>query len=154
MDEPGAEPLPDRPPVVALSTGALRVPSQAAYLTLVGMVVRWFGHRAGLSDEKCQELEVAVDEACTNVIIHANRDGEAQEMAIHCTPIEQGLQVTIADHGAPFTPEQGLQIADQKHSRNPASGGMGLRMVQQLTDVMHHQWDQQQGNRLTLIKHK
>ena len=157
MDEPEAEPLPEKPlpPVAdAVATGTLRVPSQAIYLELVALVVRWFGCRAGLSNEKCQELEVAVDEICTNVITHANRQGAAPEMVIHSTPMEQGLQVTIVDHGPPFDPEQGLEVATQKHSQDPASGGMGLRMAHQLTDAMHHRWDRHQGNHLTLIKYK
>lgn len=152
QDLPGPRRLGDRTGV--LSTGTLRVPARPKYLAIIGTVVEWFAHQAGLSDEKCRELEVAVDEACTNVIRHAFSGPSEGEMSILCSPVDGGLAVTIADQGKPFHPEQGSQIAAEKRSRDPASGGRGLLLIRQLTDAIHYRWDEQEGNQLTLVKHQ
>jgi anti-sigma regulatory factor (Ser/Thr protein kinase) len=138
----------------ACAAGMLRLPARPSYLGLVGLFVQWFGNRAGLSREKCHELEVAVDEVCTNVIRHASGPGTAGKMTVVCSPFEEGLRVTVADHGRPFDPAEAARIADHKRSRDPASGGMGLLLVRHLTDAMEYQWSQGEGNRLTLTKHK
>jgi serine/threonine-protein kinase RsbW len=117
-------------------------------------VVKWFAHQAGLSDEKCQELEVAVDEACTNVIRHAFSEPSEEEMSIVCSPVDGGLAVTIVDRGKPFNPDEGSQIAAEKRARDPASGGRGLLLIRQFTDAIHYRWDEQEGNQLTLVKHQ
>ncbi len=138
----------------ACAAGTLCLPARPPYLGLVGFFVQWFGERAGLSREKCQELEVAVDEVCTNVIRHASGQGMAGEMTVVCSPFEGGLRVTVADHGKPFDPAEAARIAAHKRSRDPASGGMGLLLVRRLTDAMEYHWNQGEGNRLTLTKFK
>ena len=147
-------PIPSGPDLDALGTGMLRVPARPAYLALVGAVVRWFCRQAGLSDERCQELEVAVDEACTNVIRHAFPEPANGEMTVVCSALPNGLEVTVQDKGKPFDPEHGHQIARDKRSRDPASGGMGLLLIRQLTDAVRYRWDEREGNQFTLVKHK
>jgi serine/threonine-protein kinase RsbW len=132
----------------------LRVPARPAYLALIGMAVRWFGRQAALSEEKCQDLEVAVDEACSNVIRHGFAGRDDGEMTVICSPVASGLRVTILDHGKPFDPEAGLRTAEQKRSRDPVSGGLGLLLIRQLTDGVFSERDDREGNRLTLVKYK
>jgi serine/threonine-protein kinase RsbW len=143
-----------RPGVDALPSGMLRVPARPSYLALVGAVVRWFGREAGLNEEQCQELEVAVDEACSNVIRYAFPEAADGEMTVVCSASETGLEVTIQDRGKLFDPEEGVQIAREKRSRDPASGGMGLLLIDELTDAVRYRWDEREGNRLTLVKYK
>ena len=135
-------------------SGTLRVPARPSYLELVGTVVRWFGRRAGLSEEQSQELEVAVDEACTNVVRHAFPDGAEEEMTVLFRPTDDGLEVTIQDRGVPFDPKEGVRVAQEKRSRDPASGGRGLLLIDRLTDAVRYCRDPREGNRFTLIKRK
>jgi len=138
----------------ASSTATLLVPAHPSYLSLIGTMVKWFGHPAGLSKEQTGELEVAVDEACTNVIRHAFPEGAKGEITIVCSPVADGLLVRILDQGKLFDPQQGSKIAMAKRTQDPASGGMGLSLIRQLVDKVQYQWDEREGNQLTLIKHK
>jgi len=143
-------PFPGRiPPFPAI----LRVPAQESYLALVGTVVTWFGLRTGLSREQCHELEVAVDEVCTNVIRHAFPDEARGEMCIVCSPLPNGLEVKVQDDGEPLDKERGIEIAEQKRAEDPASGGLGLLLIHQLTDAAEYHHDEQAGNQYTLIKY-
>lgn len=136
------------------SAGALHIPAQPKYLALIGTVVRWYAEQAGLDEEAGQELEVAVDEACTNVVLYAFADGDAGEMAVKCTTEAKGLAVTIQDNGKPFTPSDGIEIGKKKRETDPSTGGMGLFMINQLTDEVRYEWNERDGNQFTLVKHK
>jgi serine/threonine-protein kinase RsbW len=138
----------------AVSQGTLRVPARPPYLALIGMVVTWHGHRAGLSDEECCELEGAVDEACTNVIQYAYSGANSRDITICCSSLPRGIQVDILDRGKPFDLAAGIEIARQKQASDPALGGLGLSLIRQLADDVRHRWDKQEGNRLTIIKYK
>ena len=65
----------------------------------------YFSHaarEAGFNDDAVFEVEVAVDEAASNIIDHAYQ-GECQseiECDYHLLP--DGLQLTLHDHGKPF----------------------------------------------------
>lgn len=136
-----------------LSAGVLRVPAQSTYLGLIGIAVKWFAKRVGLGEEACHELETAVDEACTNVILYAFPEGASGDMVIVCSPVDTGLAVTIQDKGTRFDPKDGMEIGRRKRERDPASGGMGLFLIQQLSDRIDYQWNEENGNQLTLFKH-
>ena len=129
------------------------IPARASHLSLVGLVVQWYGQHVGLSDEACYELEVAVDEACTNVMRYAYPADQPGGITIRCTPLACGVQVDILDQGKPFDPDEGTRVAQQKQLQDPASGGLGLAMIRQFADDFRHQWGEQEGNRLTIIKY-
>lgn len=135
-------------------TVLLHVPAQAQYLSLVGMLVQWFGSRAGLSDQRRHELEVAVDEACSNVVRHAFPADVQGEMTVQFAPFDRGLRVTIVDRGSRFCPAKGVEIAEAKRLRDPASGGNGLLLIARLTDETEYRWDEREGNHFTLIKNR
>ena len=143
-----------QPELDARSTGILRVPARPPYLALVGTVVRWFAGQAGLNEQPCQELELAVDEACTNVIRYAFPETADGEMILVFSLCDGGLEITIQDRGTPFDPQQGERIAEEKRLRDPASGGRGLLLINEMTDAVRYSWDEEEGNRLTLVKYK
>ena len=133
---------------------SLSVPARPASLPLIGAMVQWHGRRAGLDSQRCGDLEVAVDEACTNVIRHAFSPEDAREMTILCEPVAEGLRVTITNQGRPFDPAEAAETGRAKHLQDPASGGMGLLLMRRLTDAMDYRFSTQEGNQLTLIKRK
>ena len=135
-----------------LSACTLCVPAHPLYLAVIGAVVKWFGEQAGLAGGQCSDLEVAVDEACTNVIRHAFPQDGAGSLSVTCSPLADGMSVTVGDRGKRFNPEDGIEIGKRKREENPASGGMGLFMIHELTDDVHYEWDEDKGNQLTLVK--
>ncbi len=148
-----------RPTCEAISSDAagrtvLCVPAEAAYLALIGNVLRWFGARAGLSDEQCRDLEVALDEACTNVVRYAFAEAARGEMTVVFSDAAEAVAVEVRDRGKPFDPKEGARIAEEKRAHDPASGGMGLGLMRQLADEVHYKRTERKGNCLTLMKYK
>lgn len=137
----------------AAGGASLRIPAQTPYVPLVGQLVQWFGQQAGLDDDERHDLEVAVDEACTNVVRHAFPETAPGEMTICCSPVEAGVKVEIFDMGKRFDPAEGEKVALKKRSHDSTTGGMGLALIRHLADAFSHDWSEQQGNHLTLVKY-
>ena len=150
----GSDSLPTEAVSGDRSAGSLHIPAQPKYLALIGTVVRWYAEQAGLDEEACHELEVAVDEASTNVVSYAFPEDSPGEMAVKCATEGNGLAVTIQDNGKPFTPSDGIEIGRKKRETDPSTGGMGLFMINQLTDEVRYEWNERDGNQFTLVKHR
>ena len=58
----------------------------------------------GLDDSDIYSVELAVDEACTNVIEHAYQGIEGGDIECTFDAGEEALTIIIRDHGQPFDP--------------------------------------------------
>jgi anti-sigma regulatory factor (Ser/Thr protein kinase) len=103
-----------------------------------------------LSEEKCEEIDVALDEACTNVVRHAFAPGVAGGMALRFALCFKG---SVLDRGRRFCAVESAATASEKRRRDPASDGDGLLLIERLDDAAQYQWNEQEGNRLTLVKY-
>ena len=60
-------------------TFALHVPSSTENLAMIRDFVKSIGTQSGMGDMDVARLELAVDEACANVMEHAYADDSSQE---------------------------------------------------------------------------
>ena len=112
----------------------LTVPARADRLVLVRAVVRAALPLAGMAagDDAAEELVLAVDEACQNVIRHAydgRGDGE-MTLALRHEEAPSALVVELADHGAPVD-AAALPERDLDEVR---PGGLGLHFIRSVMD--------------------
>jgi anti-sigma regulatory factor (Ser/Thr protein kinase) len=109
---------------------------------------------AGFETRDVQAVQLAVDEACSNIIEHAY--GGERRGDIECTCCIDGdtLVTTLSDRGAPFdldaVPEPNLDAALEERSE----GGLGVFIMRRLMDEIHHVFSPGEGNILTLIKRR
>jgi serine/threonine-protein kinase RsbW len=109
--------------------------------------------KAGLSDAAVYQVELAVDEACTNIIEHSYQGEGKGNIYCRWEITNQGLKVVLEDHGRPFnpkkvpTPKPGAKLSDVK------SRGAGLFLIRKMMDEVHFEFGKQ-GNRLTMVKRK
>jgi serine/threonine-protein kinase RsbW len=66
-------------------TFSLKVPSATENLALIRDFVANVGNQAGLGDDDVAKLELAVDEACANVMEHAHGYDSNKEVTIRAT---------------------------------------------------------------------
>ena len=64
---------------------SLHVPSSTQNLALIREFVTSVGAQAGLGEDDVAKLELAVDEACTNVIEHAHRGDITKDVVVRAT---------------------------------------------------------------------
>jgi serine/threonine-protein kinase RsbW len=109
---------------------------------------------AGLDEDAIFEVEVAVDEAASNIIDHAY-EGEC-ESDIECDyqVLSDGLQLCFHDHGKPFKPEK-VKLPDiVSDPTRRKEGGLGLFFMRQMMDEVNFSFNGDGGNLLTMVKHR
>lgn len=110
--------------------------------------------QAGFSGKEVYAVQLATDEACSNVIEHAYQGVEGGDIEISCSVAGDSLTIVIHDHGMEFDitkvkkPNVGKKLEDRE------IGGLGVYLIQKLMDEVHFESSAKTGNYLTLVKRK
>ena len=97
----------------------LTVPGQFEQLAQIAEFVTQAAREAGLTDDDVFHVEMAVDEACSNIIEHAYAD-RSGDIDLACTSSAHGrFEIMIHDSGRPFDPEA---VAAARSGRTSRSG--------------------------------
>jgi sigma-B regulation protein RsbU (phosphoserine phosphatase) len=136
--------------------GELRVDATHDNLRIISHFVQGIGYRLSLSEKMLFELELAVEEAATNVITHAYGDDHRDTMLLSAEQLdpEDAVQITIVDWGLPFDPESVKPFDLNAPVEARIRGGMGLHFIHTLMDRVERDIPPKPGapNVLRLIK--
>jgi serine/threonine-protein kinase RsbW len=130
----------------------LSVPSSPENLARIRAFVVGVGEKAGLPEEEVGKLELAVDEACANVIEHAYGGSPAGEIAIRAVVSADAVTVSIADTGHGFDAATVLPAAVGDLVARRESGGLGMRLIRSLMDEVRYESEPGKRNTLHLSK--
>jgi len=133
-------------------TFQLHVPSSTENLSMIRDFVGGIGRRAGMADGDVTKLELAVDEACANVIEHAYGSDQTREVTVKATLDSEAVQIEIVDTGRGFDPKAIEQINLDELISKRKSGGLGMRLIKTLMDEVQYQIVPGQKNELKMIK--
>lgn len=136
------------------SKNELTVSGDFENLSKICEFVEQAAFQAGLDDRGVYAIEMAVDEACTNIIEHAYGGEGKGDIRLTCQIQKEGLQVVIYDQGAPFDPSQVPQFDPQTPLEERSPGGMGLFFMHNLVDRVEFKFGTPQGNQLILFKRR
>lgn len=131
---------------------ALQVPSSTKNLALIREFVSSVGQQAGLEPPDVAKLELAVDEACANVIEHAYGSDVTKEVSVRASFDSDSVQIVVIDRGQGFDPNSIPQAELEKLITARKSGGLGMRLMKKLMDEVHYQIIPGEKNELTMIK--
>lgn len=130
----------------------LHIPSSTENLALIREFVCLVGGQAGLNESEVANIELAVDEACANVIEHAYGHDVSKEVIVRASFDDSELSILVEDSGRGFDPDsvvqEGLDDLISKHK----SGGLGLRLIQKLMDEVHYEISPGAKNQLIMKK--
>lgn len=98
----------------------------------------------------CFDLQLAVEEACCNVIEHAY-DGAGGEFTIWFARRGRDVVITVHDHGRPFTPSEIARPDLTLPLEQRPIGGLGLYIIYQLMDEVRFTFTED-GNTLVMVK--
>jgi serine/threonine-protein kinase RsbW len=109
--------------------------------------------RAGLDDHAAWQVQLAVDEAATNIIQHGYEDVARGDIELAWYVDGDQLVVTLRDYGRRFNPDDvpAPDITSPLEERQ--AGGLGLYIMSRLMDTVRFDFDDAQGNLLTMAKH-
>lgn len=129
----------------------LTIPGRYDRLQHVAMLVIQAARQAGLDDVAAFQCQMAVDEACSNIIGHGYGGEGRGDIRIVCQAERGRVTVTLHDRGTRFDPTaqpiRGLPATPDELGRR----GLGLRFIQVLVDEVRFASDDT-GNQLTLVK--
>ncbi|HZD43724.1 MAG TPA: ATP-binding protein [Methanomicrobiales archaeon] len=120
------------PSVLTIPADVKRIPQVTAAL---GEALK----ASGFSDEAILDLQLAVEEAFANTIVHGYR-GKAGEVTIAIHATEEAVEVTIEDNAPPFNPlsipepDRGSDLGDRR------IGGLGIYLIRQVVDAVDHSY--------------
>lgn len=130
----------------------IQVPSSTRNLAIIREFIARVGEQSGLSERALGELELAVDEACTNVIEHAYGHDSTKEVVIRAMFDEEEIRIEVIDTGRGFEPDQieSLEVDELVEKRR--TGGLGMRLMKTLMDEVHYELEPGKKNELIMIK--
>lgn len=127
----------------------LTVPGRYEEIKHVCQFVAGGAEQAGLDEADIFHVELACDEACTNVIEHAYGGENVGDIFISWQIRGDCFTITIHDNGRAFDPEE---VAGPPPLENLKAGGLGLHFMRTLMDDVRFTFDKQTGNTLVMVK--
>jgi sigma-B regulation protein RsbU (phosphoserine phosphatase) len=134
--------------------GELRVPAQRENLRTISHFIHGIGNRLSLSDKTLFDLELAVEEAATNIINHAYGDDHKGDILVNAAELGDFVQISLTDWGVPLNPADVKPFDINAPIEMRIKGGMGLHFINKLMDSVERQTSQEAGgpNTLKLVK--
>lgn len=126
----------------------LNTPSQTENLELIRNFVSKIAEKAGFEEAEINDIELAVDEACTNVVKHAyDKDNRRKDIDVVIEIRDDKFIVIVSDRGKGFNPHS---VKEPDLSK---AGGLGIRLMKMLMDEV--QFDIKPGvrTRVKMVKH-
>ena len=126
------------------------IPSDPKYLSVIRSVTTTMGGLFGMHDSVIDDVKLAVDEACANVIRHAYRGDTRQKIVVKFNLRKKGVEVIIEDNGIKAQPE----LIAGRSLDEVRPGGLGIHFIKRTFDVFHFDEKKKKGNRLRLIRYR
>lgn len=123
-------------------------------LVEIGEFVTRAAGDVGLSEEAVYAVEMAVDEACTNIIEHAYGGEGRGNIECTCRINADKLTVMLRDRGCPFDPSSVPEPDVNAALEDRQEGGLGLYLIHRLMDEVYFEFTSDSGNVLTMVKRK
>ena len=127
----------------------ITVPSHPKFLSVVRAVTVTAVRLYEIDDTTAEEIKLAIDEACTNIIKHAYRGDTSGKIVLKYSAGREAFKVVIDDNGLKARPEsiRGRSFDDVR------PGGLGIHFIKRVFDIYKFDAKKKRGNRLTLIKY-
>lgn len=116
----------------------------------VGKIAR----QGGFSDKDVYNIQLATDEAASNIIEHAYHNLPSGVIELSCGLKGDVITVILTDRGESFDPSE-VPVPDLKADLSDRKiGGLGIYLMRKLMDEIHYQPGPDKTNVLKMTKRK
>jgi anti-sigma regulatory factor (Ser/Thr protein kinase) len=124
------------------------------YLDEIRDFVGEIARSGGFSDKDVYNIQLATDEAASNIIEHAYENQPQGILELACGMKGDTITIILIDHGESFDPSE-IPLPDLKADLSDRKiGGLGIFLMRKLMDEVHYEPKPDKSNVLTMIKHK
>ena len=137
---------------------SLTVPGRFAEVQRLCAFVGRGARQVGFDEDSIFQIELACDEACTNIIEHTYGREDKGEITVRWRVKQGSFVVSIEDSGRPFDPGQIPPPPSPPEPPPPDDefeiqvGGLGVFFMRELMDTVEFSYKAGQGNVLTMEK--
>lgn len=109
----------------------------------------------GFNDKEVYNIQLATDEAASNIIEHAYEGVSNGLLEISCGVKDSAITIILVDHGESFDPSD-VPAPDLKADLSERKiGGLGIFLMRKLMDEVHyHAEPKKNSNTLTMVKRR
>ena len=131
----------------------LKIPSQTDNLELIRNFVSGVAKKVGFDAKDTNKIELAIDEACTNVIKHAYKHNEHQDIDVAIKIDYQKIAIIVTDRGDSFRMKD-VELPDMKdYLAELRVGGLGIYLMKTLMDEVDYKTDSKGQNKVRMVKY-
>jgi serine/threonine-protein kinase RsbW len=132
----------------------LRVEAIPENVRKIGDFVREVGRRLRLTEDALFDIDLAVEEASTNIVRHAYGPDRAGDILVRVEAVDDVVWVTLTDWGVPLNADHLVPFDVDAPAEARIQGGMGLHLIRGLMDDVVRKTSSASGgpNVLTLSK--
>lgn len=107
---------------------------------------------AGFSDRDIYSIQLAADEASSNIIEHAYSGVDDGKLEIDCSAVDGELKIVMRDWGKPFDPSSIPEPNIKADLSDRKIGGLGMYLMRKLMDEVSYDSSPETGNILVMVK--
>ena len=132
----------------------LTISNDHAYLAQVRDLVSRGVSVGDFPSQYLNRLQIAVDEAVTNIIEHgyAGIAPGSATIALSLRIDARNFRIVIEDDGRAFDPQQLPEVDVKKHAAGGHSGGLGIFLMRRVMDEIQYHFENGKRNQLVLVK--
>jgi anti-sigma regulatory factor (Ser/Thr protein kinase) len=129
---------------------SLSIPGRLDQIEVICQLVDQGAQDAGFDDLTSYSCQLAVGEACENIILHGYGEEDLGDIDVLVDSNPGQLTITLRDTAPPFNAAKELADQDLDHN-DPPVGGLGLKIIHKVMDKIEYSRRGDQ-NQLTLLK--
>ncbi len=118
----------------------ITIPSRTERLNDVRQFVAQAARVCGFTDADVNNIMLAVDEACTNIIKHAYNYAPDESIEVNVRMHGGEFEIVIADRGKNFNPDSVPPPDMKEYMSQYRRGGLGLYLMKKIMDTVDFQF--------------
>jgi serine/threonine-protein kinase RsbW len=132
--------------------GTIQFEGEYKHLKAMADFVMAEAHTLPFSNKELYAIELAMDEAASNVIDHAYKGEGLGHLHLTVETVEDGLKIVLEDHGRPFDPSLVAKPDLTSPLELRSERGLGVYTMYKMMDLVEFDFSEPGTNRLTMIK--
>ena len=129
-------------------------PGRYDSLASISNFVEAAAEQAGLDHKATYEVQLAVDEACCNIIDHAYGGEGIGDIRCTVKVAKDALTIVLVDRGRPYSPEKVAPPQLNVPISKVKPRGVGLYLMRKMMDQVSYETTPEATNVLTMVKRR
>jgi serine/threonine-protein kinase RsbW len=129
-------------------------PANTGILAKIGEIAGDVGRKAGFDNVEIGDVQLAIDEACTNTIIHGLKKDPSRIFRLIIQWQKNEIEIQIHESGEPFDPNATRDPDLKAPLEERPIGGLGVYFVRKVMDEVEYRNDEKGIKILRMLKRK